>query len=72
MQYAAEVGRAFLPDQLSQEWLTYFGQAAALMSLCIARYSSQPPTTISGVGGAPLGSNSGDVVWAGISPRFSR
>jgi len=33
MQYAAEVGRAFLPDLVSQEWLTYFGQAAVLMSL---------------------------------------
>ena len=35
MQDVAGVGRAFLPDQVSQEWLTYFSHAARLMTLCI-------------------------------------
>jgi len=35
MQDIAMVGRAFLPDQVSQEWLTYFRHAAILMTLCI-------------------------------------
>ena len=35
MQDIAPVGRAFLPDLVSQEWLTYFMRSATFMTLCI-------------------------------------